>query len=681
MPVKSILNKSVSLSFILCCSLTSAAVYAEDDFIGLDLEDLMDVEVYSVSRSKQSILDSAAAVYVIDKHQIRNSGLQTVQEILRLAPGVQVSQISSHTWSVSMRGFGGKHENRLLVMQDGRSLYTPFFSGVYWDMQDIVLDNIERIEIVRGPGGTLWGANAVNGVINIITKKAEESTGTRVSVLTGNFDTKTISARHGAKIDDDSAYRISTKYTKHEPFDLVVGHDSDDIESKLFSFRYDTDLDDKQNISLMGKFSEGALGDVNTLITPQPPYATNEFVDIETRDYDVQLDYSKQLANDSRIHIRSYYEKLQRKESTFKLDMDIFNIDFQHSVNLDQHHIIWGLEYRYLNTTGTGNGNVHLTQGERSDYISSFFVQDDICLIDETVFLTVGSKFEEQSFTGFEVQPNIRLRWKMSEEKSAWAAVSRAVRTPSITEKHMDLRYAYFPDSNPYNTTGLASGGIIGNSEMDSEELIAYEVGFKQKLTANINYDLALFYHDYDNLRGHHGSIAPNVVMSSVPHLEYNTQFDNLLLGNVYGLELASSWKVTPDVLLKFNYSYTEVDMEQIDGSTHLSTEQLENKNHQHMGTLDLNWQLTAKFDLGSQLYYYSGFDYPSETQGVKTYQNVDDFVRWDLRMAYQVNKNLELSLIGQNLLNNKHIEYVTSGDEYNATIEPTYYFNAVLKF
>jgi iron complex outermembrane receptor protein len=421
---------------------TSSALAASEtlnQYLDMDLDQLMQVTITSVAKKPQSLADTAAAVFVITQEDIRRSGVTSIPQALAMAPGLQVLQISASKWSISARGFGGYTSNKLLVLMDGRSLYTPAYSGTFWDVQNTLLEDVDRIEVIRGPGGTIWGANAVNGVINIITKKARDTEGTLVRARAGTRERFGAAARQGGKLGEATYGRL-----------YLMGSDVDDnvLRQNTFSNGDDNANDDWRNLQT-GFRLDGAVrkddkwtlqGDLykidgDQIVFPfwldSPPFLTADYGDYTASGANLIGSWQHTFQNDNVFIFKSYYDNNHRRESYYEDTFNIFDLDMQYEMALGAwNNLTTGLGYRHIDGNFVDNFQVSLPDQTQNLY--SAFLQDQFTLVDRLLWLTLGTKYEHNDFTGNEWQPSARLLWKPAEAQSVWAAVARAVRTPSV---------------------------------------------------------------------------------------------------------------------------------------------------------------------------------------------------------------------------------------------------------
>lgn len=677
------MNHSSHKLFILAClvyghlllpaqAVPLATVLPTNDLIDLDIESLMDIEVYSASKKTQRLKDVSSAVFVINQEMIHNSGLTEIPELLRLAPGVQVSRINGNSWSVSIRGGSGRYGDKLLVMIDGRSIYTLLFAGVYWENQDIVLNDIDRIEVIRGPGATIWGANAVNGVINIITKNASETQGSHVAVSSGTINNAITGFRYGGLINDDAAYRISLKYRDQKRLHHPVGTDNYDGSTiGNGSFRSDWTPTTNDTFNLQGGFYKGTIEEHTNDAIPAPPYINRVQTNDNSRGWNMVGSWQHYLSDTNQVNIKLYYDNVYRDAFFYTSDMDTWDLALQQQLAIGKlQDLTYGFRYRYTESDLQANRNLNLRQNNRNDYLYSFFIQDEISLLTDTLSLTLGSKFEEQSLSKFEILPTARILWKATEKNSFWASVSRAVRSPSIGEQDITIDVAYYPLNGAPNQ--LASFSLIGNPELDSERSIAYEAGYRSSISNNASLDLTLFYTTDDNIRGF-AQLAPTPVLEPVPHLRTGLQIVDNISSHSYGFELSADWKAMENVTLHVNYAYLQIVIDNTSEPSSNPYSEFEGRTPDSLYSLTTNWKPHEDVDLGLSLYGSSRLDYSNDP--------IPAFLRCDLRAAWRPTKGVELSMVAQNLFDPNHSEFPTTESVHNSDIPRSILASLTLDF
>jgi iron complex outermembrane receptor protein len=622
-----------ALGFVIT-NLITLHVYAKEgvvpdpEFDEILSRDISDLTVTSVAKRSQRLSDTAAAVYVITQEDLRRVGIYSIPEALRLVPGVQVAKVSGNRWAVSARGFNSTVNNKLLVLIDGRAVYTPVYGGVYWDDQSTSVNDIDRIEVIRGPGGSLYGANATNGVINIITKSAENTQGNMVSAITSSKGNGLYEARHGGQAENNGAYyRTYAQYL-----------DSDSWYRGRGGFRVDGRGADRDTYTIQG---DAYIGDQDVkLLTPLPISPLVQTVASTDDSYggDVLGRWNHKISRDSELSLQAYVDHYSRLESNFAQHVSTADIQAQHSIRLDKrNNFIWGGGARlyYEDLTGTFSASVD-DQYSVHD-IFNIFAQDEYALLPDTLYLTAGSKFEYNDFTGFEVQPSVRMSWHPADNQTVWGAISRAVRTPSSIENDVDV-VALVTEGPP-----VTELHILGNKEQKSEELIAYEIGHRIQPTKNLSLDTALFFNDFDNLQ----TIAtPGATFTGangndiVPYI-----FNNLGSGHVYGVELAANWNVTNKWRLGGSYTYLKMSLD-VKPGTATTLEAGEKLAPRNQFSVQSYYNISDTVHWDNMLYYVDNLSAP-----------VNAYVRYDTRIAWLAMPGMEVSLIGRNLLD-PHVEF-----------------------
>jgi iron complex outermembrane receptor protein len=606
---------------------------AESELVGMDLEDLMEIEVTTVSKQSRKIGESPAAVTVLNQEDIRRSGATSIPELLRMVPGLHVAQIDANHWSVSSRGFSEEFSNKLQVMLDGRSIYTNTFSGVLWNEHDLMLEDIERIEVVRGPGGTLWGANAVNGVINIISKHASETQGLLVSGRAGDIETGAGAARYGYEIAEGAHVRVYGKYADRGNFDSPAsGSASDAWETLRTGARLDWDVTDRDSLMISGDFYD---------VEAQKLLVAGLRDEEENQGANLMLRASHAFSDTSEASLQTYWAYTDRDWLPITEKRNTFDVELQHSFSpLARNQIVWGAGYRLTTEDVDGSIALDFSDTDQDDNLFSFFVQNETALVEGLLSLTLGSKLEHNDYTGFEYQPGGRILLTPGENMSFWGAVSRAVRSPSRADE--DLMLTDMPGPTDIRV-------ILGSSEFDSEKLLAYELGGRAQVLDNLSVDLAAYYNDYDQLRTTEVlAVLPDTPFA--PLTTSMTQLDNQMEGTAWGIEFASTLTVNEYWRLVGTYTFTELDFDADAASTDVTSEAIAGYTPEHQLGLRSNVNLPWNLELDAAVYWV---DDTKGTAGAK----VDDYTRLDTRLAWRPREGLEFSLVGLNLVD-EHEEF-----------------------
>ena len=617
-------------------------------------------EVTTVSRQESTVGRSAAAVFVVTNEMIRRSGARTIPDVLRMVPGVNVASIDANKWAVSIRGSNGRFANKLLVQIDGRTVYTPLYGGVFWDVQDLVFEDIERIEVIRGPGATVWESNAVNGIINIITKNSADTQGAYAQVGSGTEELGFASARYGNQIGKDAHYRLYGKWFERGPGYSPTGDAHDAWRMGRGGFRADWTPNVRDTLMFQGEYYKGSDGEMTPYASLTPPFTQDTLVEQLPRGGHGLFRWRRELDEDSDWTVQMYYDRTERSWSEFGLaeDRDTFDFDFQHRFPLGRRHsIIWGFGYRNskddIRNSDLSIGDIPLTSfdpSKRSDDLFGYFIQDEITLKEDLLYFTIGSKFEHNDYTGFEFQPTTRLLWTPTPRHSIWGSISRAVRTPTRAEE--DLNVVLSP-------VGVLPPGlpvfidVVGNHDMLAEEVMSYEAGVRVQPTDKLFWDLAVFFNDYKKIRG----------INLNPYPVYNPQGFYLIDGRVdnssafqsYGFEIASTYDVHEQWRVRAAYSFL-IQTRNVGGDMAAPRNQI---------YLQSSWDLRRSLHLDMIWRYVdslAGFEmYGAVLPGSPSYNVMDIRLAWDARPG------MEVAVVGRNLLDLAH--YEAPSDSYLGTV------------
>jgi iron complex outermembrane receptor protein len=605
------------LAFGLILSASPALAQQRDSLDALkrlSIDQLMDIEVTSVSRRPERLAQTASAIQVITQEEIQQSGASSLPEALRLATNLHVAQVDSRQWAISARGFNSTTANKLLVLIDGRTVYTPLFSGVFWDAQDVLLSDIDRIEVISGPGATLWGANAVNGVINVITKDAQDSQGGTFSGGGGTQLRGFGAGRYGGTLGSRAHYRIYGKGFGRDPTVLANGQRGpDDWHMGQGGFRVDWDASTSSRVTVQGDLYDGRIGQATA-------------GDIAVSGQNVMAKWAHTISENSDISAQIYYDRTHRNvPGTFGEDLDMYDVDLQHHLMLGtRHDVVWGAGARLFKDRVTNTpGLAFLPAVVTREWITAF-VQDEIALVPARLHLTLGTKVEHNEYTGVEIQPSGRVNWTLSPASTLWMGVSRAVRTPSRIDREL-----FVPAQPPYF--------LAGGPNFDSEEELAYELGYRHQHGPWL-LSLATFYSHYHGLRSLEQANPPQ----PTPLLIGNGQD-----GESYGAELSGTYRVSDRWRLRGGYTELRVHIWPIPGSTDASHGATESQ------APDRQVLLQSSVDLPAHLQLDGVFRYVGELpNGLAAYGEINARVTWQPVAA------VDFSIVGQNLLHKRHAEF-----------------------
>jgi len=639
------------LGILLCASQLRAQAPPPPtilEFKKLSVQELMDVEVTSVSKSAEPLGGVPAAISVVTSEDIRRSGATSVPEALRLVPGIHVAEQTSSAWAVSSRGFSSRNSEKLLVLSDTRSIYTPLFSGVFWDVQDYLLQDVDRIEVIRGPGATQWGANAVNGVINITTKSAKDTQGLYVETSAGSEERGSAAVRYGGRIGEHAYYRVFGKYFDRDSSFTPTAASPDDWNTGHFGFRSDWEANEKDTLTLQGDVYRTDAGELSPSVTvsgrPAPPPPLR----VIAGGGNVLAHWRHTMSQTSDVQLRIYYDRTHRNDPSFVDSLDTIDIDLQHRfAPAARHDLTWGFDYRFTDNRNEGRGVFALNPPTSRDQLFSGFVQDQIAIA-PALQVTLGTKLEHNDFSGAEVQPSGRVAWDLPAKQTAWASVSRAVRIPTRLERDIDV-----DASNPLGNPVVR---LIGNRDFEAERLLAYEAGYRWQARPSLTLDLAAFlnrYHGLASLEFGRPFSDPATRRTVIP-----IEDQNLNGGRTRGGEAFVSY--APFRSSRFTLSYSNLDMNLTAGGQDLNRSVFEDG-------------ATPRHQVG----FRSSFDFPGHVQADGMVRYLSDIRRMaadttgtripgyselDLRLAWNGLRRAEISVIGQNLLHAHHPEFGAPG-------------------
>jgi iron complex outermembrane receptor protein len=611
------------------------------------IEDLMNIEVTSVSKKEQKLSRTAAAIFVLTQEEIGRSGATNIPDLLRIVPGMDVAQVNSSTWAISSRGFNDEFANKLLVLMDGRTVYSPLFSGVFWDVQQIPLEIIDRIEVIRGPGAAVWGANAVNGVINIITKRASDTEGGLISGGGGTYDQGFGTVQFGGKLGRDTYYRaFMNGFDRHKLIGLAAQDGHDDWNMYRTGFRVDDKLGAKDSITFQGDGYKGSEGEIVPAVTSfQPPQPQILHLRQDFGGWDLLSRWDRTISSTSQTTLQVYFDRTNRGDVTNSEGRNTFDVDFQHHIAWgNRQDFVWGLGYRATSDEIRGSFKVSFQPPSETDQLFSAFVQDEIAVIPRALYFTVGARLEHNHFSGFGVQPNASLAWLVNDKNMLWGSVSRALKTPS-RESEVRFNQAVFPGPN-----GLpVVVSVLGVGKGD-EKILAEEIGYRTQLATNLSLDLTAFYNSYtDVASGESG--APFLEFSpSPPHLVIPINGSNFVHGEGHGAEMALNWKPFSRWTLSPGYSYLQLHMHHrnLTSADPLgSVVTIEGSSPREQAQLRSHLELARRLAWDASVYFV----------GRLPASQVPSYTRLDTGLTWNFAKRLSLSVVGQNLLHDHHLE------------------------
>ena len=621
-------------------------------------EELASLTVTSVTGSARPQFTSPAAAHILTAEELIHLGVRTIPDALRYAPGMQVSQFDSYRWSVSARGFNTIAVDKLLVLVDGRSVYTPLWSGVYWEQNAGVHQDLDRIEVIRGPAGSVWGANAVNGVVNVLSKSARDTQGPALSIGTGTEERAFGSFRYGGTAGENAWYRAYVDYSRHDDTELGNGSATGDAwEIGHVGVRYDREAASGR-VFLRAEAHSGDFDQPGQTPTPTPPYETS-LTDGFNRGGFVQASWSRRLPDGAELAIGAWYERLERRIQPTDERSDTVDLGVRYGRQLGDHMVNAGVLYRYIDHTTIPSFELTFSPPERTLHQWSGFLQDEIQFAPR-FSATLGVRVEDTPFTGNEWQPNLRLSWSIADEHSLWAAVGRAVRTPTIG----DETRSYVVRVSPPGTFGAGSPPVlqqvVGSRQLESEELLAYELGWRGRWSNGAMLSASAFYHDYDQLM----LFAPQPLdtMSLAPAFwRLPLAPTNAGSGRALGAELTGLWQPTSQWRLLSEISYLDL---------HVLPPEYELARLLTGSSAKLQASVRSYFDLGQDWQIGVGLRYVDELPAL----NVDSFIGAEVRLAKQLTQGVKLALVGQNLGKSRHAEFRSGSFPLDTYIERSVY-------
>jgi iron complex outermembrane recepter protein len=601
---------------VVSLSAATGAAQTPDELRQTSIEDLMRIDVTTVTRSPQPFGLAGAAISVITSNDIRRSGVTTIADALRLADGVHVAQSANNTWNITARGFNQSTANKLLVMVDGRTVYSPLFTGVFWNVVDYTLEDIDRIEVIRGPGATLWGANAVNGVINIITRHSADTQGLYLTTSAGNEDRALVSVRYGGNTGG-TTWRVYGKFVDRDDLTYANGTSPNDARRRgQAGFRIDGGTTTGTNWMLKGD----AFHSRERYITPVRGEAT---------ELALQGRYSQPFSAESRLTLQSYYRReMRHAPGQLTHHIDIFDIDAQHAATVGRRHsIVWGGGVRVNWDDTAGTALLRFDPVSRTHSMGSVFVQDEIAVVPNRLFATVGAKYEHNSFSGGEFQPSVRARLLLAHEQVLWAAVSRAARRPSRLEDDA--------------VASLQS--LVGSDDFEAEDLIATEAGYRVQPAQDISFDATYFHHRFDDLRSvdfRGGATAPFFVLA------------NSYEGRSHGVELSMNAQPHDFWRMHVGYTWLDTTISESPNSAIFGPAGTPANDPNHLFNVRTAIDLPKNIDLDASLRAVGELS-PTPVPAV-----------WSLstRIGWRPTRRLELFVTGQDLLDDSHAEWGAPG-------------------
>lgn len=624
----------------------------EDDLKRLSLEQLGNIEVTTVSKEPERAMKTTAAIYVITQEDIQRSGAVTIPEALRLAPGVEVARVDSHTWSVGIRGFGSNLTRNVLVLIDGRTVYSTLLAGTYWEVQNVVMDDVDRIEVIRGPGGTIWGPNAVNGVINVITKSTKETHGVMVTAEGGNSRHGLVNAHYGGESSKGLDYLVYELGFYRGPQYHPDSVNFDSWRAIQAGFRTDWSVASRDSFTFQGDAYDEGVGTAATVANYTVPYSQTLYGTEQLSGGNILGRWRRVFKEGNNFEFQAFYDRTNRKGPNFEDLRDTYDVDFLDRFRLPgRQQISWGLGARFSHGDNpiVVPGLTFLPQ-VRTNRLLTAFLQDEIALIAERLKFTFGTKFLETNYTGLHLEPTGRLLWTPAKNQSVWTAFTHAVRTPSDAEENFTL----------LGYTGSTLNGLPvfarfnPNPKFRSEELNGYEAGYRLLLRRSLYFDVAAFYNHYGDLFSEDIVGAPFVETNPSPaHILIPAAFGNGLRGTTKGIELAPEWRPLPSWRLRGSYSYLQMNIKKSPGSLDVGTAPVVNgSSPKHHFSIQSDIDFAKVFSIDLTLRYVDAL--PEVAPG----ERIAAYATGDARFDWKVNRQFKLSAVGRNLFQPRHFEF-----------------------
>ncbi len=642
---------------------------AAESYFDLTPAELLNADVITATKTRITVDQAPAAVYVITSEDIARSGVTSIADALRMAPGVDVAQGTTGTWDINIRGFNRGLANQLLVMIDGRTIYNPLFAGTYWELQNLPVEDIARIEVIRGPGGTLWGANAVNGVINIITKKAQDTQGSLVRGLAGTYYTDSELAQRGGRTED-GYYRTYVQHMDDGPLKSPNGGDTNQsLRDDRAGFRYDRD----DNLTVSGDAYINHTDQLfsvprqASLLTDTPPYTVTQDDNHDASGADLIVHWRKKYDDGAQLSIQSYLDYTGYNQIILNDKESMFDIGAQYNLpQRGRNQLILGGGYRLTHQDVTSTSTLSINPAQANLNLFNVFAQDRITLLPHKIFLTLGTKVEHNSYTGFEFEPNARLQWFPDYRQAVWLAVSRAVRTPSPYENEVDFTDAVLPPG-AFGALPLKFE-VIANPDFSSEHLVAYEAGYRNRITPKLSSDTSVFANDYTHLDEINLVNLVQLPAGGPTYTLLQVNQGNQMTAETYGIEEAAEWSVTKNWNLSGSYSVLEMFLHPPAGTL---TNVSEGQSPQHEAGLRSYWNVSKQVTFDTALYYV----------GELPDFHVPAYYRLDVNFGWKISPGVQFNIVGQNLLQARHMEYGNITDLNAGEVPRSFYVKVTCSF
>jgi iron complex outermembrane recepter protein len=632
---------SLSLATALVVLLFSTSSSAQS-LKSLSLEALGAIEVTTANKQPETVWQTAAAIFVITQEDIRRSGATTLPDVLRLAPGVVVNQSDSNRWAVGVRGLADIFSKSVLVLIDGRSVYTPLVGGVHWAIQDVPLADVEQIEVIRGPGATIWGGNAVNGVINIITKRSADAQGVRGTAVAGSVEHARVWAEYGGRASENLTYRVYGKTVRRGAQYHADGADFDTWNTLQGGFRSDWTAGGRDTVTLSGDAYQTQTGERAEITLFAPPAVRPIDGTLDLSGGNVIVRWERRFSAESVSRLQAYFDRTTRDGFTFGETRNTFDVDFNmRHAPWKRNALAWGVNGRVSPSSVTQIiPSLNFVPNDKTSALASVFLQDTIALIPERLSLQAGTRVEHNDYTGVEWLPSARLLWTLG-NRSLWTSVTRAVRTPSRFERDLDFQVLINPEVPIF-------AAIAGDSGFESESVLGTEVGYRQLILPTVYLDVAVYRNRY---RGLASFAEPRIGPASapVPHLRVTVPFTNGVDAVTRGFEVSPDWRPTTIWQLKGSYSFLDVTADNRLGITNpTQRDNYIGLSPRHQARVQSRLDLGTRFNVDQTYRYVSAL----------TAARIPAYHTLDARFAWQISDRVQLSVVGQNLLQSHHAEF-----------------------
>lgn len=661
------MNSKTIFSYFLGFSLFSNITFAVDtDFTQLSIEQLMDTTISSVSGTAQKFSDTAASIFVITQEDIKRSGVTNIPDALRMVPGIHVARIGVGKWAVTARGNNGRLANKLLVLIDGRSVYTVYFGGTRWENLDMVLNDIERIEIIRGPGASIWGHNAVNGVINIITKHSQDTQQGLLTVTAGNEERNISEIRYGNQLNEETHYRVYGKFIyRDQSINQQEITAPDTWKQGTGGLRLDWNSGQGDRVMLKADGYHGVINDVMQLPTAtpfDPPFVNNE--PNSGASFQARWEHDFSVASKTRTQI--YYEYFDAVDEQFGDEIThTFDIDFQHEIALSDNNLFnWGLGYRIAMDSFYQGKVAHSLPVHKNLHLVSGFLQDKISLFNDRLQLTLGTKIQYFTFSGWNYQPSARLLWKAANEHHLWTSFSRAIRSPTRGETSLSLTPI------PLSTHSSETIQLKANPSLQPDTVYNYELGYRTWFANRFSFDLVAFYNHYDHVVN--GYFRPSEIVEQ----QTIVSFVNGATAQTWGFETVADWRPFDNLRLLATYSFLQFSVRDHINSPSRNRAR---ENPKNKFSFHLSYDISKNVNMDAMVRYVDHFFVRDIILG--SIREIDSYVGLDLRVSWKPLKNLQLSLVGQNINDDAHMEYIDEAFGYPRQVERSFFGQIQLQF